>query len=114
MNKIWYLSTCDTCKRIMKEVGVQEESWEMWDLKNNPISLSDLELIHKETGINYEELFNKRSRKYEKNMFSSDEEFKEGILEEYTFLKRPIIASGNQFFVGNSKKVVEEAKMFIK
>jgi arsenate reductase-like glutaredoxin family protein len=97
----------------MKEIGVEEENWDLIDLKNNPIYLSDLELIHSKTEMIYEELFNKRSRKYEKDMFSSEEEFKKGILVEYTFLKRPIIASGNQFFVGNSKKVVEEAKEFL-
>ena len=38
------------------------------------------------------------------------EKTREAILKEYTFLKRPIIQIGEKFFVGNSKKVVEEAK----
>jgi arsenate reductase len=97
----------------MKELEINKDNFELHDLKNNPISLSDLESIHKETGFKYEDLFNKRSKKYVKGMFSDDEEFRQGILKEYTFLKRPIIASGNQFFVGNAKNVVEEAKEFL-
>ncbi len=114
MKKIWYLSTCDTCRRILNEIGGQEalreKGFEFYDLKNNPISKEDLELLQEKSGMKYEELFNKRSKQYSKDMFYIDEEFKEGILQEYTFLKRPIISYENQFFVGNSKKVVEEAK----
>lgn len=114
MNKIWYLSTCDTCKRIINELGGQEtlktRGFEFHDLKNNPISKEELEMIQEGSGMSYEELFNKRSRQYSKDMFSQEEEFKQGILEEYTFLKRPLISYGENFFVGNSKKVVEQAK----
>ncbi|MTI20003.1 arsenate reductase, partial [Fulvivirga sp. RKSG066] len=35
--KVYYLSTCDTCKRIMKEVGV-DDSFEQHDIKKMPIT----------------------------------------------------------------------------
>lgn len=114
MNKIWYLSTCDTCKRILNELegleSLRDKGFEFHDLKNNPISREELEVIQQKSGLSYEELFNKRSRQYSKDMFSKDDEFKQGILREYTFLKRPIISYGDNVFVGNSKKVVESAK----
>lgn len=114
MNKIWFLSTCDTCKRILDGLGgretLEKRGFDFHDLKNNPISKEELEMIQEGSEMSYEELFNKRSRQYSKDMFSKDEEFKQGILEEYTFLKRPIISYGDNVFVGNSKKVVESAK----
>lgn len=32
------------------------------------------------------------------------------IIDEYTFLSRPVLVLDNEIFVGNSKKVVEAAK----
>lgn len=112
MKRIWYLSTCDTCSRIVKELGGLKE-FEFIDVKNNPIKEEDLDLIVKSNNLNYEDVFNKRSRKYTKGQFTRDEEFKQAILEEYTFLKRPIIQIGDKFFIGNSKAVVEEVKEII-
>ena len=112
MKRIWYLSTCDTCKRIIKELGGLN-NFEFIDLKDNPIKKEDLDLIVETNNLNYEDVFNKRSRKYTKGQFTTDEEFKQAILKEYTFLKRPIIQINDKFFIGNSKKVVEDAKSFI-
>ncbi len=114
MNKIWYLSTCDTCKRIINELDLKNKNFEFIDIKNNPISKQDLELIHNTNGLSYEELFNKRAQKYKGLQFTTDEQFKQAILREYTFLKRPIIQIGNQLFVGNGKKVIEETKEILK
>jgi len=116
-NKIWYLSTCDTCKKIMRELGINKDNsnkiFELQDIKKNNISLEDLEKIHNSTGLTYEELFNKRAKKYVKENFKSDLDFKKGILEEYTFLKRPIISYGKNHFIGNSKLEILKAKEII-
>jgi len=117
MNKIWYLSTCDTCKRIIKELNLKEKNFSFVNIKDNPISIEDLELIKSSLNISYEELFNKRAQKYTKTDLKSnlqtEEQFKSAILKEYTFLKRPIIQIGNDFFVGNSKKVIADAKNYL-
>lgn len=61
----------------------------------------------------YESLFSRRSMQFrarglqDKELTESD--YKKLILEEYTFLKRPVIIISNKIFVGNSKKVVEAA-----
>ena len=39
----------------------------------------------------------------------SDTDFKNLLLEHYTFLKRPVLIWEDQVFVGNSKKTIEEA-----
>ena len=113
-NKIWYLSTCSTCKKIINELNIKEKEFEFYDLKENPIKKEELEEIQKKSHLSYEELFNKRAQKYTKTnlkeKLKSDNDFKEAILKEYTFLKRPIIKINNKYFIGNNKKVVEEAK----
>ena len=107
MKKVYYLSTCDTCKRIMKSLNL--EGFEQQDIKTEPISEVQIEAMHKLSG-SYESLFSKVARKYralglnEQNL--SEEDFKKYILEEYTFLKRPVFIIDNQIFIGNSKKTV--------
>jgi len=118
MNKIWHLSTCDTNKRIIKELGLRDKNFQFQNIKEQNISKEDLEHISKITRLKFEELFNKRAQKYTKTNLKeelkTEGNFKKAILEEYTFLKRPIIQIGNKFFVGNNKKVIEEVKKELK
>mgnify|MGYP001942515562 CR=1 FL=1 len=113
MKKVFYLSTCDTCKRIIKQVGLSETEMVFQDIKKEHISGTDLEQLRAHVN-SYEELFNKRSRKYAseglKEKQFSDAAWKELILGEYTFLKRPIVILDNQVFIGNAKKTVEALK----
>lgn len=61
----------------------------------------------------YEALFSKRAQLYRKRGLNeqtlTEQDYKNLILEHYTFLKRPVMIVGDQIFVGNSKKVVAEA-----
>jgi len=113
MKKIYYLSTCDTCKRIMNELNLKNLGFDMQDLKVKHIHESELEAIKQKTG-SYEALFSKIARKYKeldlksKNLTEND--FKRYILGDYTFLKRPVILIDGAVFVGNAKKTIEEAK----
>ncbi|NHF58821.1 hypothetical protein FK220_005690 [Flavobacteriaceae bacterium TP-CH-4] len=112
MKKIYYLSTCDTCQRILKE-------WEpldgvtLQDIKNEAMTESQVDEMKTLAG-NYEPLFSKRARLYrEKGLHEkqlSETEYKNLILDHYTFLKRPVLLVDDQIFIGNSKKVVEAAK----
>jgi arsenate reductase-like glutaredoxin family protein len=110
MRKIYYLKTCDTCKRILKLLP-KLETFEIQDIKENPVTVKQLEEMHALTG-NYEVLFSKRAKLY-KEMGLKDEklaenDFKRYILEHYTFLNRPVILLDGKIFVGNSPKNVEE------
>ena len=62
----------------------------------------------------YEALFNKRAKLYAsmdlKNKSLSEADFKKHLLEEYTFLKRPVFIVDNEIFIGNSKKIITELK----
>ena len=109
---IYYLGTCSTCNRIMKEIGV-DDSWQLREINTEPISINELEQLHKLAGT-YEALFSRRAMKYrelglnEKSLSESD--YKQYILQEYTFLKRPVIVLNNTIFIGNSKRTIEQVK----
>ena len=43
MNKIYYLSTCDTCKRIITELELKEKGFVFQDIKTEKITAAQLE-----------------------------------------------------------------------
>ena len=94
MNKVFYLSTCDTCKRIIDELGLKEKQFQLQDIKTEKITSAQLEALKEKAG-SYEALFSKIARKYKELKLNekklTEEEMKKLILEEYTFLKRPVI-----------------------
>ena len=107
MRKVYFLQTCDTCRRILKEVNL--EGFEKQEIKASPITALQLEELYKFTN-SYEALFNKRAKLYRemdlKNQNLEEKDYKQNILEQYTFLKRPVFVVDNDIFVGNSKKVI--------
>lgn len=109
MKKAYYLGTCSTCVRIMNSLDLSD--FEKQDIKTDKISSAQIEQM-KEMAGSYEALFSKRAMKYkslglkEKNLSEAD--FKQYILEEYTFLKRPVFIVDNQIFVGNAKSNIEK------
>lgn len=116
MQKIYYLSSCSTCARIIKELGITPDNTAMQDIKTEKITLAQLDEMKKLAG-SYEALFSRVALKYralrlnEKKLTEND--YKKYILAEYTFLKRPVIIKGNHIFVGNSKKTIATAKEVI-
>ncbi len=88
------------------------DTFELQDIKKEPISATQLEELYVRVG-SYEKLFNKRAQLYKarglKDQNLQEEAYRDLILEQYTFLNRPVIIVEDNIFVGNSKKVVEEA-----
>lgn len=111
MKKVYFLQTCDTCRRILKEVNLN--GFEKQEIKAENITVKQLDELHAMTN-SYEALFNKRAKLYRemdlKNQSLSEKDYRQYILDEYTFLKRPVFVVDNEIFVGNSKKVVEALK----
>src|SRR5690606_34448511 len=112
MKKFYYLSTCSTCIRIMKELQLPE-TIELQDIKTYPVSKSDLKTLARLAG-SHEALFSKRAQLYKernlKEQTLSEQDYQSLILEHYTFLKRPVLILGNRIFTGNDKKTIEAAK----
>lgn len=115
MKKIYYLGTCDTCARIIKELGLKNKGFTFQDIKTEKITASQLEEMKEKAG-SYEALFSRVALKYKTldPKPTKESEYKKLILQEYTFLKRPVILIGNEIFVGNSPKNVAAAKEALK
>ena len=109
--KIYYLSSCDTCARIIKELNLKNKGFEFQDIKTDKITSSQLEEMKKMSG-SYESLFSRVALKYKTldPKPSTEAEYKKLILQEYTFLKRPVIIANSLLFVGNSKANIEAAR----
>lgn len=109
MKRLFYLATCSTCNRIIKQLEL-DKHFELQDIKTEKITASQIEAMHKLAG-SYESLFSRRAMKYKslglKHKNLTEDDYKNYILEEYTFLKRPVAILNDQIFIGNSKSVVE-------
>ncbi len=111
--KVYYLSTCNTCNRIFKDLNIGDD-WDKQDVKADPIRPDQIDEMKRLAG-SYEALFSRKSMKYramglhEKTLSESD--YRRLILEEYTFLKRPVFIVGERIFIGNTKKVLEELQL---
>jgi arsenate reductase-like glutaredoxin family protein len=92
------------------------DSFELQDIKTNAITKTQIEAMKSLSG-SYESLFSKRARLYKelglKEKSLTEDDFKNYIIEHYTFLKRPVIIYNDQIFIGNSKKTVAAAKQAI-
>ena len=115
MKKIYFLKSCSTCSRIIKELNLPSD-FQFQEIKTDPLTEPQLEVLHKLAG-SYEALFSKRAQLYKdrqlKDKDLSERDFKRYLLEHYTFLSRPVIVYNGQLFIGNSAKTIEAAKKAI-
>lgn len=85
----------------------------MQDIKTDKITSAQLNEMRAMAG-SYEALFSRRALKYKemglKDKNLTEDDYRRLILEEYTFLKRPVTISGKKIFIGNAKKTVDELK----
>ena len=113
MKKIYCLSTCSTCNRILDDIGAEEKGFALQDIKTERITPGQLDELKEKVG-SYEALFSRRSLKYKelglKDTVLTEKDYRKLILQEYTFLKRPVVVLGRQVFVGSEKKTVEALK----
>lgn len=107
MRKIYHLATCGTCQRILKEI-TKLKSFELQDIKTEAITPAQLDEMKKLAG-SYEALFSRIALKYRSlglnNMALTEKDYRKYILQEYTFLKRPVMIVGKEIFIGNAPKV---------
>jgi len=105
-NKIYYLASCDTCRKIIKSLP-KDTNLIFHDIKQNPITTEELEEMHQLSG-SYEALFSKKAQLYKsldlKNKTMTEADYKKYILEHYTFLSRPVFIIENKIYIGNSQK----------
>ena len=106
INKIYYLGTCDTCRKIIKSLP-KENDLVFQDIKQDRITKEQLEEMHQLSG-SYESLFSKKAILYKimdlKNKQLSESDYKNLILENYTFLSRPVFIINDAIYIGNSQQ----------
>ena len=78
-----------------------------------PITPAQLDELKEKAG-SYEALFSRRALKYKelglKDKQLTEADYRRLILEEYTFLKRPVVVAGKRLFIGSEKSTVDELK----
>jgi len=109
MKKVYYLKSCNTCIRIIKQLGIGDE-FEYQNIKEEKITAKQLDQMQQLSG-SYEALFSRRAMKYRQLGLNerqlTEKEYRQYILEEYTFLKRPVFIIEDTIYIGNTKKTVE-------
>ena len=107
MKKVYHLGKCNTCQRILDELNWNEETQEIRSEKITDKQLDEMAVL----AGSYEALFSRRAIKYKtlklKEKILSEADYKQLILEEDTFLKRPVFLIDGAIFIGNTKKTVE-------
>lgn len=116
MKKIYHLGTCSTNIRILDELK-PGKAFEMHDIKKEPISAEQLDEMKTLAG-SYEALFSRVALKFRKlglhELQLKEKDYRKYLLQEYTFLKRPVIINGQEIFIGNAPKTVAAAKASLK
>lgn len=115
MNKtthIFYLKNCSTCQRIFTEISFKGKVY--WqDIKEEKISSSQLDEMAAMAG-SYEKLFSRVALKYRAMNLHlkqlNEDDYRNLILQEYTFLKRPVVILRNQIYIGSSKSNIQMLK----
>jgi arsenate reductase (glutaredoxin) len=117
MKKMYHLGNCSTCQAIIKDTKIDKKGFDMQDIKPDKLSPIQLDEMKKLAG-SYEALFSRRALKYKemglKDKKLTENDYRKLILEEYTFLKRPVVIIQDKIFVGSEKKTVEALKKQVK
>lgn len=113
MKKVFYLKTCGTCKKILSQFDIS--SWELREIKANSITEEELADMYRLTH-SYEALFSKKSTQIKKRDIQleqlTEEDYKNLILDHYSFLKRPVFLTNTEIFAGSDKKNLEKLTAF--
>jgi arsenate reductase len=106
MNKIYYLASCDTCRKIIKALP-KGHNLVFHDIKQDPITEEQLDEMRQLSG-SYEALFSKKAQLYKslglKDKALTEADYKKYILEHYTFLSRPVFIINGAIYIGNSQQ----------
>ncbi|WP_294266945.1 ArsC/Spx/MgsR family protein [Chryseobacterium endophyticum] len=113
MKKVFYLKTCDTCRKILAQFDLT--GWEIREIKKDLVTEDELAEMYVQTK-SYEALFSKKSTQIKQRGLDvktlTENDFKNLLLDHYSFLKRPVFITEDRIFVGNDKKNLEELRAF--
>ena len=105
---------------MFAETGLDKKigsSFQLQNIKFEKITPAQIDEMKKMTG-SYESLFSRRAIKYKelklKDKKLTENDYRQYILDEYTFLKRPVIIINDKIFVGSEKKTIAALKETLK
>lgn len=117
MKKIYHLAKCTTCQAIIKDTAIDKKGFQMQDIRTEKITPAQLDEMKKMAG-SYDALFSRRAIKYKelglKYKQLEEKDYRNFILQEDTFLKRPVVIIGDKIFIGSDKKNIEALKKTLK
>ncbi len=107
---VFYLPNCDTSLRVIKEAGIGKE-FTFRDVKKAPLNEDEIDALAVLAG-SYEALFSRNAKKYRErklqNEYLNEKDYRDLLLDHYTFLKRPVIVFDDHIFIGGNEKVVNQ------
>ena len=99
------LPTCKTCQRIEADLNPAAAGAAVRDIKAQSITAEEVDAMHAHSG-SYEALFSRRAMKFrsmrlaDRNLTEAD--YRQLIIDEYTFLKRPVLLTDTGVFAGSA------------
>ena len=112
MKKIYTIGHCTTSQAMFRETGMEKligSSFAFQDIKFDKITPVQMDEMKQMAG-SYEALFSRRAMKYKewklKDKKLTEQDYRRLILDEYTFLKRPVVIMEDKIFIGSEKKTV--------
>ena len=106
MNKdiqLYGISNCDTVRKAIKYLDVNDIRYQFIDYRKNPISLEKLQTIVSIVG--WENLINRRSTTYRSLSEKQKKNINYNLVLNYpTLIKRPVLISEDEVLVGFSEK----------
>lgn len=105
---VYHLKACDTCRKAIKTIKAAGADLQLIDVREDGLPKS--ELTHLMNSAGWEVLLNRRSTTW-RNLDEADkadmtqDKAKDLILEHPTLMKRPVIDTGTQIYVGWTKEV---------
>ena len=120
MKNIYTIWHCTTSLAMFEETGLDKligEKFTLQNIKFEKITPAQLDEMKEMIG-SYEALFSRRAIKYKEGKLKdkklAEKDYRQYILDEYTFLKRPVIIIDDKIFVGSEKKTVAALKNELK
>lgn len=109
---LYWLPNCSTCQKAEKFLENQNvKVSEFRNLKENPLSRDGVEKLAEKSG-GADKLFSRRAIKYREMKLNerelSENEMLDLMSSEYTFIKRPVLVSGESAIAGFSEKSYKE------
>tara|TARA_B100001971_G_scaffold109858_1_gene100925 strand:- start:364 stop:705 length:342 start_codon:yes stop_codon:yes gene_type:complete len=106
MNKdiqLYGIRNCDTVRKAIKYLDVNDIRYQFIDYRKNPISLEKLQTIVSIVG--WENLINRRSTTYRSLSEKQKKNINYDLVLNYpTLIKRPVLISEDEVLVGFSEK----------